>query len=277
MTLPVLILLAAMQSPHGLLARPQPAAQGDVVVVETTAEPTSATLDGSVPFFRLGDRWVALVGIDAEAKPGRQGLRVEWDDTRTTFDLDVRAKKFPTERLKVEPKYVEPPAEVVARITAEKERLDRVWARRSPERLWQGAFRSPVGVQPNSAFGLQRIFNGQPRSPHNGVDFPVGAGAPVAAANAGVVAVADDLYFTGNTVILDHGLGLYTTYAHLSEIDVRPGERVEAGATVGRVGATGRATGPHLHWGARLLAARVDPMQLLRLNAMEEDHGAGGR
>jgi len=276
-TLALLALLVGLQAPHELTAHPAPAAQGDVVLVETGAAPLSASLDGAVPFFRDGDRWVALVGIDAEARPGRRDLRVRWEDGEATLRFDVRAKAFPTERLRVEPRYVEPPPEVAARIAAEKARLDRLWERRSPERRWQGGFRRPVSAEPSSAFGLQRVFNGQRRSPHNGVDFPVGAGIPVAAANAGEVAVAEDLYFTGNTVIVDHGLGLYTTYAHLSEIEVRVGQPIAAGAIVGRVGATGRATGPHLHWGARLLAARVDPMQLLRLNTKEDGDGAGGR
>lgn len=275
--LPVLVLLAAVQAPHRLVARPQPAAQGDVVVIETTSPPTAATLDRPAPtaasaaagqavlFFQDGERWVALVGIDAEAMPGRQVLHVQWPDLEADLVLEVKAKKFPTERLEVESKYVDPPAATMARIVAEKEHLDRVWARNNPDRHWQRPFRRPVEGKPSSAFGLQRVFNGQPRSPHNGVDFPVDVGVPVAATNSGEVAIAEDLYFTGKTVVIDHGLGLYTTYAHLSEIMVHPGERIVAGTIVGGVGATGRATGPHLHWGARLLAQRVDPMQLLDL------------
>ncbi len=289
------LVLVALAAPPPVTAQPRPAAQGDVVVVETAARPDEASLvvdpatasrrsagDGAgrgtpVWFFRDGDRWIALVGIDAEARPGRQLLRVEWSGDEADVLVDVKRKKFPTERLNVETKYVEPPAEVTARIVAEKERLDRLWQRNRPERLWRGAFRRPVGVMPNSAFGLQRVFNGQPRSPHNGVDFPVGAGVPVAVSNGGEVAVAEDLYFTGNTVIVDHGLGLFTTYAHLSEVLVQPGQRLEAGAIVGRVGATGRATGPHLHWGARLLSARVDPMQLLQVQTRETTDGTVGR
>lgn len=278
MTAAAILTLAALAT-AGVEVRPQPAAQGDVLVISFAAVPADAVLDDTgggplpLPLHRSGDRGLAVAGIDAEARPGARRLRLRWPDgSESEVVVSVVRKDFPTERLRVEPKYVEPPAAVIARITAEKERLDALWAQVGGERLWRRSFQSPVEARPSSAFGLQRIFNGQRRSPHNGVDFPVGAGVPVAAANAGRVAVADDLYFTGNTVIVDHGHGLYTTYAHLSEVLVAPGQGVERGDVVGRVGATGRATGPHLHWGARLLAARVDPLQLLELEG-EEPHG----
>ncbi|MBI2457957.1 MAG: M23 family metallopeptidase, partial [candidate division NC10 bacterium] len=106
--------------------------------------------------------------------------------------------------------------------------------------------------------------NGEPRSPHTGADFAAPPGAPVLAANAGIVALAADHFFAGRSVILDHGLGLYTMYFHLQESLVQPGQRVERGQAIARVGSTGRATGPHLHWGARLYGARIDPQELLK-------------
>jgi murein DD-endopeptidase MepM/ murein hydrolase activator NlpD len=115
----------------------------------------------------------------------------------------------------------------------------------------------------NSAFGTRSIFNGQPRNAHGGADFLSPAGTAVHAPNAGRVLVARDLYYSGNTVIIDHGLGLFSMFAHLSAFDTREGDRVEAGAIVGRVGATGRVTGPHLHWAVRANGARVDPLSLL--------------
>jgi len=130
-------------------------------------------------------------------------------------------------------------------------------------RHWSGGFRTPLSVRPNSNFGTRSVFNGQPRNPHAGVDFAAPAGTPVAAPNGGIVALAESLYFTGNTVILDHGLGLYSLYAHLSRLDVVPGRSVAAGDIVGLLGATGRVTGPHLHWAIRLNGARVDPLSLV--------------
>jgi murein DD-endopeptidase MepM/ murein hydrolase activator NlpD len=117
----------------------------------------------------------------------------------------------------------------------------------------------------NSRFGSRSIYNGQPRSPHGGADFLSPAGTPIKAPNAGHVAIARDLYYTGNTVVIDHGLGLFSVLAHLSAIDVHEGDTIVAGQIVGKVGATGRVTGAHLHWGIRLAGARVDPLSLLAL------------
>jgi murein DD-endopeptidase MepM/ murein hydrolase activator NlpD len=165
----------------------------------------------------------------------------------------------------VAPAYVEPPAEELERIAEEREKVKRVWDSAESERQFARAFRLPVAARANASFGVRRVFNGQPRSSHDGVDLPGPEGEPVVAPAAAVVALADELYFSGGTVILDHGSGLFTTYFHLSRIDVEAGEAVGPGQRIGSVGATGRATGPHLHWGARLHRARVNPLDLLQL------------
>jgi murein DD-endopeptidase MepM/ murein hydrolase activator NlpD len=136
-------------------------------------------------------------------------------------------------------------------------------------RLWNGPFVLPVADPANSNFGSRTIFNGQPRSPHGGVDFASAAGTPVAAAGGGRIAIADDLFFTGNTIVIDHVLGLFSVLEHLSAMSVVEGDVVERGSTVGRVGATGRVTGAHLPWGVRLNGARVDPMSLLAAVALQ--------
>ena len=124
----------------------------------------------------------------------------------------------------------------------------------------------PLDGSPRAAgFGLKRIINDEPRAPHTGADFSAPAGAPVLAVNAGTVVLAEEHFFAGNSLVLDHGEGLFTMYFHLQESVVRPGQRVRAGEMLGRVGSTGRATGPHLHWGARLFGARIDPEELLRI------------
>src|SRR5690606_30907835 len=130
-------------------------------------------------------------------------------------------------------------------------------------RAWHGSVALPVAGRPSSNFGLRSVYNGQPRSPHGGVDFSSPTGTPVRAPAGGRVALAEDLYFTGQTVILDHGLGLFSVLAHLSAMQVEQGSLVDGGTVVGRVGATGRVTGPHLHWGIRLHGARVDPISLI--------------
>jgi murein DD-endopeptidase MepM/ murein hydrolase activator NlpD len=140
-----------------------------------------------------------------------------------------------------------------------------VWETGEARRLWQGPFLLPVAAPAGGNFGARRLFNGKTRSRHGGVDFAAPQGAPIMAPAPGRVALAEDQYFSGGTVILDHGGGLFTTYFHMSSIDVAPGDLVVPGKQIGKVGATGRATGPHLHWGARLRGSRIDPVSLQKL------------
>ena len=211
--------------------------------------------------------WRALVGIDLETPAGRYPVSITARSggltQHATTSIVVTRRRFPTRRLQVEPAFVSPPPDVQRRIAREAEDLDRAWKQSAPSRLWSGAFMPPVPGPATSAFGSRSIFNGQPRSPHSGGDFLSPAGTPVHAPNAGRVVMARDLYFTGNVVVLDHGLGLFSLLAHLSTIDVHEGDSVVAGQRVGLVGATGRVTGPHLHWAVRVGGARIDPLSLL--------------
>jgi murein DD-endopeptidase MepM/ murein hydrolase activator NlpD len=158
---------------------------------------------------------------------------------------------------------VNPPASEIPRIERERAQLEKLWETWTPEKLWDGAFVAPVPEPANSAFGTRSILNGEPRSPHGGADFPSAAGTPIKAPNAGRVVVADALYFTGNTVVVDHGLGLYSLFAHMTEMNVHTDDAVKTGEVLGTVGSTGRVTGPHLHWAVRLNGARVDPVALI--------------
>ncbi len=228
-----------------------------------------------------GRRFEALLGVDFDRAVGPGSITFEaeglcGDVHRARHDLAVVSGRFPTQSLKVAPAYVEPPESELDRIREDRERVARVWDMPARPRLWQRAFQPPVGSAIHDNFGARRVFNGRPRSPHDGVDIAAPLGAPVTAPAPGVVALAAELYFSGGTVILDHGAGLFTTYFHLSRIDVTDGEAVAAGRTIGRVGATGRATGPHLHWGARLHRARVNPLDLLRLPAWPSEGNDSG-
>jgi murein DD-endopeptidase MepM/ murein hydrolase activator NlpD len=161
---------------------------------------------------------------------------------------------------------VEPSPEQLKRAEEERQRLRAIFDQMVPERLWQGKFRVPLdGVTTGGNFGRRRILNGEPGSPHSGVDFPATSGTPVHAAQRGRVMLAEELFFSGNTVVLDHGLGIYTFYGHLSAMEVKVGDVVEAGAVIGNVGATGRVTGPHLHWGLTVARARVNPLEIVTL------------
>ena len=213
--------------------------------------------------------WRVLAGIDLETPVGRYpviidatagGKRIE-----TITTIEVRDKKFPTRTLKVDEAFVNPPAAEMKRIADEAARLSAIWSVDTPRALWDGPWVRPVADPANSAFGSRSVFNGQPRAPHGGADFLSPAGTPVAAPAGGTVVVAAPLYYTGNTVVIDHGLGVYSMFAHFAAMSVREGDVVTAGQVVGHVGATGRVTGPHLHWAVRVAGARVDPLSLLEV------------
>ena len=214
------------------------------------------------PGFTTGGLLNAYFGIDLDVAPGTQTLGYRLGDETGTRRVVVHAKQFATEKLTVASKYTELGTVTQSRVEREHRVLEDLWQTTTPARLWTGAFVRPTAGKLGSPFGLRRFFNGKPRSPHAGLDVKAAAGSDVYASNAGTVALARDLFFTGNTVVIDHGLGLYTIYAHLSRMDVEEGAPVARSARVGLVGATGRATGPHLHWGVKLGGARVDPTML---------------
>jgi murein DD-endopeptidase MepM/ murein hydrolase activator NlpD len=219
------------------------------------------------PFRVDGGRWRVLVGIDLDVAPGRYDVAVETgagpETEAAIYPLVVKPRVFRTRHLTVHEGFVNPPAEVTARIQEDVALLESIWRSSASSKLWTGAFIRPVPDRANSAFGTRSVYNGQPRSPHGGADFQSAAGTRIKAPNAGRVVLARDLYFTGNTVVIDHGLGLFSLLAHLSAIGVQEGDAVGAGDLVGRVGATGRVTGPHLHWTVRAGDARIDPLSLL--------------
>jgi len=188
------------------------------------------------------------------------------DPRRLSGKLNVAPRVFTVQRLTVPPEMADLDPETERRATSEAEHLQMLYRTISPERLWRGAFVRPVaGTVPPSGFGARRIINGKPRAPHGGADYSAPRGTPVVAANAGRVALVADYFFPGRLVAIDHGLGLHTLYFHLDSVAVAEGDRVDRGQTLGTVGATGRATGPHLHFGAQLGGARIDPAALLAL------------
>lgn len=209
--------------------------------------------------------WQVLVGIDLDVKPGTHAVDVDAGsvETRVVHALVVKPRRFPTRTLKVDPDLVNPPAHEMERIAREARQLRSLWDSPPSAKFWTGPFVRPVPDQANSSFGTRSIYNGEARSPHGGTDFMSPTGRPIKAPNAGRVVLAGPLYFTGGTVVIDHGLGVFSLFAHLSTVGVREGDAVKTGDVVGEVGATGRVTGPHLHWTVRVGAARVDPLSLL--------------
>ena len=272
----IAIALPATAGAVGLRAAPQTAGPGDVVVLWTTAteplkEARADVFDHVVPMWSAGSatRWMTLVGVDVETRPGRypvivRGISRDGQRTVTRTALTVIRKVFGTRRLRVDPRFSEPPASERLRIEREAQRLSAIFSGASGERYWSGSIEAPVPSRTSSPFGLRSVFNGEPRGRHNGVDFASAAGVAVHAPAAGRVVLAEALYFTGNTVVIDHGHGLYSLLAHLERATVAEGALVTRGEVVGFVGATGRATGPHLHWSVRLQGARVDPLSLMK-------------
>jgi murein DD-endopeptidase MepM/ murein hydrolase activator NlpD len=223
-----------------------------------------------IPYVRVGDEWIAVVGVDLDVKAGKYPTTVEITRStgteKETVDVQVAAVKFPTTQLKVADRYVELNARDLARANSEAKEIETIHNTVSEEILWTQPFQSPVeGITAGSNFGHRRVFNGQGRNPHNGADLRATTGTPIHSSNRGRIVLAKNLFFTGNTVIVDHGLGIYTLYAHLSRIDVKKGDMVDRGQLVGLAGATGRVTGPHLHWGVRVQGARVDPFSLVAI------------
>lgn len=247
-----------------------------LIVVEghDARKPPEGSLGGQkLEFFPApsSGTWLSLVGLDVDAKPGPLPLRTALrapggkpvEEERL---LEVEPGVFPTQELKVAGKYVTPSKTDGERAESESARLHKLFTRGEPKRLFEGRFDSPIPGAPSSRFGERRIFNGQPRSPHSGADLRAKTGVPVKAPAAGKVVLAGPLFFQGSTVVLDHGLGLTTLYAHLSKIAVKAGQSVKKGQVIGKVGATGRVTGPHLHWALKWRSARVDPFSLTQLD-----------
>jgi murein DD-endopeptidase MepM/ murein hydrolase activator NlpD len=221
-----------------------------------------------------GGAWRVLLGIDLDTKPGTYVLKgkailANSQSVNLEKRLRILPKKFPVQRITVEEKYVTLDPSDAKRADEESQKLQTLWRTVTPEKFWQGTFLAPVQTNLTSGFGRRRVVNNQPRSPHSGVDLKAQTGTPILAANSGKVVLAEDLFFSGNTVVLDHGLGLYTFYAHCSDILVKMGDVVKTGQFIAKVGATGRVTGPHLHWACRLNQARVNPLDLTRSSMVE--------
>jgi murein DD-endopeptidase MepM/ murein hydrolase activator NlpD len=243
------------------------------VAVPAAAKVDGIWMDQKVLFFRGrdGHAWYALAGVDVETAPGPStlhiGVTAAGDPVRNLDQaVEIHEAHYRTGTLSVAPKFVEPAPEAMKEIEAEVALKARAFSASAPEPLWSGNFRAPVTAAATDSFGTRRTFNGKLASVHKGMDFRAHMGTPVRAGNSGVVVLARPLYFEGNCVVIDHGLGLYTVSMHLSRFDVREGERVKQGQLVGLSGATGRVTGPHLHWAVRWQGAYFDPAKLLRMD-----------
>lgn len=237
---------------------------GGVAVIDlgpaAAGKPTARWNEQPLAVVADNGRWHALLGIPLDTLPAPLEITVTGPDGPRRLSIAVGVKNYPEQRLTIKDRRkVEPDPADLARIEREKAHTDRIKQHFSATGPEATAFARPAAGRLSSRFGLRRIFNGQPRNPHSGLDFAAPAGAPVRAPAAGTVADAGDYFFNGQTVFIDHGQGLISAYMHLSRIAVRPGQRVAAGELIGAVGSTGRSTGAHLHWTVILNGTAVDP------------------
>ena len=253
--------------------------QGDIITVKVNGPAGLTLLKGEfknspVFFDKKGTgEFTGLIGIDMTLSPGKHHLFLEGNlngkEIKDNIPFYVEGRKYAVEKLTFPGKLVELDKETEERAEREAAILKSLWKEASSERLWSEAFSLPVDGNTKPNFGRRRILNGKEKSPHNGIDISAPEGKAVVSPNGGKVVLVGNHFFGGNTVVIDHGQGLFTAYLHLSEVLRREGEIVEKGEPIGKVGETGRSKGPHLHWSARLHEARVDPLKLLDLNTEE--------
>jgi murein DD-endopeptidase MepM/ murein hydrolase activator NlpD len=213
--------------------------------------------------------YCGLVAIPLDTAPQNTTIELEWTDSRgrqsTSVPVSIIDGKYKSENLSVAPRHVKLSQTNLERVGREKKEIRRIYSSSSEERLWYGIFKKPLETQPTSVFGTRRLFNDQHQSSHRGIDFRAPIGTPIHASNSGVVRLAQNLFYSGNIIIVDHGKGIFTNYAHLSKIQVVVGQQIARGQQIGLSGASGRVSGPHLHWGVRVSGVYVDPSQFLNV------------
>lgn len=250
---------------------------GEIILVRVSGQkealaPSGEFLGRDLAFFSLSTHtYAAFAGIDLEDPTGPAHLELHLTNLKGKKSvwkkkIKVTAKAFPRQELAVDDAFVNLSQKDKKRSEAEAEILRGIYLRTTAERFFENAFEVPIASPTFSRFGARRVFNGVPKAPHNGTDIAADTGVPVWAAAGGKVVLARNLFYSGNTVVLDHGWGLYSVYAHFSKILVKEGETVRKKDLIGNVGATGRVTGAHLHWGLKFHDVRVDPESVLALD-----------
>lgn len=252
---------------------PSTVKQGDVFKVRLTVDGwamVSGDFRGKeIPFYPRedGKGYEALVGVDLECPAGTSPLNIDVrkgsSARRWRLQVEVVRGFFGVQRITLPPEMVDLDPQSLERVREEKRRIEALWAMRSDNRNWSGEFLAPVEGGISTFFGVSRILNGQRRGRHNGIDIKARHGEKILCPNDGRVVMVDELFFGGKSVVVDHGQGLYSFFMHLEIVVVTAGGDVRKGDLIGTVGATGRATGPHLHWGVLLNGAKVDPLALM--------------
>ncbi len=268
-TLIFILLFIPLSGAIEVTLKPDILKQGDVLVISITAPDgnlQSTFMDKRLHFFKTeSGNYIALAGIDMKTTPGEYPLTLFYDNKKI-FEryMKISQASFGIQRLTLPKDKVDLTPEILKRVSIEQTRLSALWPVIN-EKLWKGRFIMPVNSSITSAFGMKRIINKEERSPHSGIDIKADEGTPIAAPNNGRVALIDDQFFGGKTIVIDHGYGIYSIFNHLSKIAVSDGQLVKRGKIIGYTGSTGRATGPNLHWGVRLQRERINPVSLVNL------------
>jgi murein DD-endopeptidase MepM/ murein hydrolase activator NlpD len=265
---PALLLLLVAAAPAAGV-EPARARPGDAVLVTVTgagAAPAGALLGRPLRFFAAGpDRWQAVAPLPTEAPPGPVALALDAGGEQVPAALEVLPADFRSTTLSVAPRFLEPPAQARKRMAADGAALAEAYAQPFGPPRWQGPMARPRQAEVTGRFGDQRVYNGKVSGAHYGLDLEGRTGAPIEAAAAGRVVLVRDCYMSGWTTIVWHGAGVYSAYLHQSKVEVKAGDEVVRGRRIGRVGSTGRSTGPHLHWGVKVDGLWVDPDSMVRL------------
>ncbi|RJR41018.1 MAG: M23 family metallopeptidase [Desulfobacteraceae bacterium] len=263
---------AAGSSPEILFSSPS-AYQGDVVLLKVRVgkgeTPMISWLEREIPMVPLGKgEWYGFVGIDLNCEPGGYPLKISAmpSGLEKGVRIKVESKDYGERRLTLPREMVELDEATLKRVRKESAAINAVLETSSAEPFWKGAFHAPVDGELSGTFGRRSFINGEARSPHSGVDLKADQGVPVKAMNSGRVVLTADRFFSGLSVVVDHGGGIHSMYFHLEKILVKEKQQVAKGEIIGRVGSTGRSTGPHLHLGVRVNGARVDPLRLIGLS-----------
>ena len=271
-------LQAASAGSSAVTWQPAKLVRGSPVLFRVAAPARVQSVTGTwfgheLQFFQNGKSWYALAGIPVETHAGVYKLELKETSPAGVVQVQknvvIATAKYPRITIQVAKKFTEPNPQELKQISADKEVKKTVLSSQTPDRLWQGDFEAPVSSPISDVFGTERVFNGEVKSRHLGLDFAAPAGTPVHAINDGTVILAQSLYFEGGFIVIDHGQGLLSLYLHLSDFKVKEGEKVKIGQLIAMSGGSGRATGPHLHLAVRWQNVYLNPAVLLKMQLPE--------
>jgi murein DD-endopeptidase MepM/ murein hydrolase activator NlpD len=270
----VILIIAALLIPDvgfalKITVKPKEVIPGDVFIVKVETDgtkPAEAEFLGSkINLYPIKEnQFLAMVPVDIDTAPAKYNINITAGEDRYKTEITVRHHEFKTIKLTLPEEKVTLSPEDEQRAASEVELLNKIWPENTAP-AWNGRFKSPIDTAVSTAFGVKRIMNEKKTSVHKGTDFRGETGASVKAINSGIVVLTEDLFFGGNTLIVDHGMGLYSVYMHLSKFSASKGEKVSKAQVIGSVGSTGRASGPHLHMSVRLNGMSINPESLFKL------------